>query len=109
MKMKKTIAHLALIGLLWVGVVGLSSCKQEPEATQTQTVQTDSEQTVVVAEETEQTTCPVMGGAIDKDVFVEYQEKKVYFCCDPCKGKFNAAPATYVAKLPQFNQTMQPE
>jgi YHS domain-containing protein len=104
MKTEKLIAHLALIGLLLVGIVSLSGCKQEPEAAQTETAQTDVEQPVVVATETEQTTCPVMGGAIDKDVFVEYEGKKVYFCCEPCKGKFDAAPATYVAKLPQFNQ-----
>ena len=102
MKTEKSIAQLTLIGLLLFGVLVVSSCKQEPEAAQTQTVQTDGEQATVAAKETEQTTCPVMGGAIDKDVFVEYKEKKVYFCCEPCKGKFNDAAETYVAKLPQF-------
>jgi len=109
MKIERLMARLALIGLLLFGVLVVSSCKQEPEATQTQTVQTDGEQAVVAAQETEQTTCPVMGGAIDKEIFVEYKEKKVYFCCEPCKGKFNDAAETYIAKLPQFNQATQPE
>ena len=52
----------------------------------------------------EQTTCPVMGGPINKAIFIEHQGKKVYFCCDPCKDKFKEAPEQYVAKLPQFNQ-----
>jgi YHS domain-containing protein len=52
----------------------------------------------------EQTTCPIMGGAIDKAVFVEYQGKKVYFCCPGCEGKFEAEPEKYVVKLPQFKQ-----
>lgn len=49
-----------------------------------------------------QTVCPIMGGAIDKKVFVEYKSKKVYFCCPGCEDKFEEEPAKYVAKLPQF-------
>lgn len=51
-----------------------------------------------------QTKCPVMDGAINKDIFVEYKGQKVYFCCPPCKEKFNAAPESYLSKLPQFNK-----
>ena len=43
-----------------------------------------------------------MGGAIDKNIFVEYQGKKVYFCCKDCVEKFKADPEKYLAKLPQF-------
>ena len=43
-----------------------------------------------------------MGGAIDKNIFVEYQGKKVYFCCKECVAKFQADPQKYLAKLPQF-------
>ena len=50
----------------------------------------------------EQTTCPVTGEAIDKNVFVEYKGKKVYFCCAMCKPKFEADPNKYISKLPQF-------
>lgn len=51
---------------------------------------------------TEQTTCPVMGGAINKDFFTEYQGKKVYFCCPACKPEFEKNPEKYIDKLPQF-------
>jgi YHS domain-containing protein len=50
----------------------------------------------------EQTLCPVTGGKIDKNVFVEYKGKKVYFCCAACKGPFEKNPEKYMAKLPQF-------
>ena len=50
----------------------------------------------------EQTICPVMGGAIDKNIFVEYQGKKVYFCCTDCKATFEKNPEKYLSKLPQF-------
>lgn len=50
----------------------------------------------------EQTTCPVLGGPIDKNVFTEYKGKKVYFCCTNCKKAFELDPEKYVSKLPQF-------
>ena len=56
-----------------------------------------------VTASTEQTMCPVMdGNKIDKNVFVEYKGKKVYFCCAVCKGEFEKDPEKYIAKLPQF-------
>lgn len=51
----------------------------------------------------EQTLCPVMGNPIDKNVFVEYKGKKVYFCCPGCIETFEKDPEKYVNKLPQFN------
>lgn len=49
-----------------------------------------------------QTTCPVMDGAINKNIFTEYKGKKVYFCCPSCKDVFEKDPEKYVSKLPQF-------
>ena len=63
------------------------------------------EANVQVAAATEQTTCPVMAGnPINKALFVEHEGKKVYFCCKGCEDKFQADPAQYIAKLPQFKE-----
>ncbi len=51
----------------------------------------------------EQTTCPVMDGPINKNLYVKYKGKKVYFCCPGCQEKFKAEPEKYLSKLPQFN------
>ena len=51
-----------------------------------------------------QTLCPVMGNPINKDHFVEYQGKKVYFCCPGCDKEFLKNPEKYLPKLPQFQQ-----
>jgi len=69
--------------------------------------ETMSEETAKAAEDvketaTEQTTCPVMGGEINKDVFVEYKGKKVDFCCPGCEDTFLKDPEKYIEKLPQF-------
>jgi hypothetical protein len=36
-----------------------------------------------------QKTCPVMGGGIDKSVFVDHEGTRVYFCCAACPPEFN--------------------
>ena len=105
-----------LIAVLFAGLLMLNGCKKsEPTPTATSTVAMEGHeghdhaakaeeaenQVVAVAE---QTTCPVMGAAINKALFIEYKGKKVYFCCDGCQDKFKEAPEQYIAKLPQFNQ-----
>lgn len=54
-----------------------------------------SQQTVKKA----QTTCPVMGGKIDKKVYTDYNGKRVYFCCAGCIPQFKKDPGTYLKKL----------
>jgi YHS domain-containing protein len=46
----------------------------------------------------EQTTCPVMGEPINKDIFVEHNGKKVYFCCEQCKAEYLKNPEKYPLK-----------
>ena len=46
-----------------------------------------------------QTTCPVMGGKINKKYYADYQGKRVYFCCPACIGTFKKDPAKYLKKL----------
>lgn len=80
----------------------MSSTADEMATTAKDTAETTTTEVVAAAE---QTTCPVMeGNPINKDLFVEYKGKKVYFCCRGCEEKFLADPEKYVAKLPQFKQ-----
>ena len=46
-----------------------------------------------------QTTCPVMGGAVDKTKFVDYDGKRIYVCCGGCIAKIKKDPAKYVKQL----------
>jgi YHS domain-containing protein len=46
-----------------------------------------------------QTKCPVMGGTINKDIYADYEGKRVYFCCEACISTFKKDPAKYVKKL----------
>lgn len=47
-----------------------------------------------------QTTCPVSGKVFkEKTVSVDYEGRRVYFCCDACPDTFNKEPAKYLEIL----------
>ena len=92
-KTKKLLIVVLLCSLL---VTTLAGCKEKVEPAAT----TETKESVSAV--VEQTTCPVMGGAINKELFTEYKGKKVYFCCSGCKGPFEKNPEKYIDKLPQF-------
>jgi YHS domain-containing protein len=46
-----------------------------------------------------QTVCPVMGGKIDKAVYVDYEGERIYFCCSSCKDEFLKEPEKYMKKI----------
>lgn len=94
-KKSKTMALLATICLLVI--VGCQK-KTEPAAPPA------AEANAIASAESEQTMCPVMEAPIDKNIFTEYQGKKVYFCCGQCKGEFEKDPEKYLSKLPQFKK-----
>jgi YHS domain-containing protein len=115
---------LLLLLVLMIGLVSLNGCKKsEPAASEdhtghehamtevadTETADQKGEALIAklraeVEEVIEQTTCPVMGDKIDKDIFVKYKGRKVYLCCAMCEGKFKADPEKYISKLPQFQK-----
>lgn len=45
------------------------------------------------------TTCPVAGKPAKPNCTTQYEGKTVAFCCGNCKGKFEADPAKYAAKI----------
>lgn len=46
-----------------------------------------------------QTSCPVSGKAINKEVHVDYQGQRIYFCCPACPGEFRKDPEKSFAKF----------
>jgi YHS domain-containing protein len=43
--------------------------------------------------------CPVTGGPINPNIYVDYQGRRVYFCCNACPPVFLKDPAKYLLKL----------
>ncbi len=51
-----------------------------------------------------QTTCPVMGGPINKELYADYKGERVYFCCAACPPEFKKNPEKYIQKLKEMGQ-----
>ncbi|MDF7806177.1 DUF3347 domain-containing protein [Verrucomicrobia bacterium S94] len=47
----------------------------------------------------EQTLCPVMGGAINKEVYADHNGLRVYFCCPGCDTTFKEDPEKYISQM----------
>ena len=109
---RKTYTIAAQVALMIVGAVMLSACSgHEKDHAKTDTPATgdemvehsghaheDEAQPQKVAGQP-QTTCPVMGGAINKALFVDHDGKRIYLCCAGCTGAVKADPAKYIKKL----------
>lgn len=51
-----------------------------------------------------QKTCPVMGGAINKEIFVDHEGRRIYLCCEGCREPFVSDPAMYLKKLEEMGE-----
>ena len=119
-KSKQMIMLAALCSFIIVGLVFINGCKKSEPPTSSTTEMSGndmsnmtmtnhdgmnmSSDTVMEAMPNGQKICPVMGQPVDPNVFVEYEGKKVYFCCEDCKAQFQENPEKYIAELPQFEK-----
>ena len=54
-----------------------------------------------------QTTCPVMGGEINKKLYTDVKGCRIYVCCQGCIAKINEDPDKYIKKLEAEGQSVQ--
>jgi YHS domain-containing protein len=57
------------------------------------------------AKATPQTVCPVMGGNINKDLYIDHQGQRIYFCCPACLELFKKDPGKYLQKMKEQGVT----
>ena len=50
--------------------------------------------------------CPVMGGAVNKKLYVDYEGKRIYVCCKGCIPELKKNAAKYVEKLEKEGVTL---
>jgi YHS domain-containing protein len=46
-----------------------------------------------------QTLCPVMGAPINREIYVDYQGRRIYFCCAACINLFQKNPEKYLEEM----------
>jgi hypothetical protein len=63
---------------------------------------------VVPAEQLKpQSTCPVLGGPVDRSLYVDFQGKRIYVCCAGCIDAVKKDPALYIEKLRKAGQSVE--
>ena len=55
-----------------------------------------------------QTTCPVMGGKVNKTLYADVKGYRVYVCCKACIAAVKAEPEKYLAKVREKGETPEP-
>ena len=53
-----------------------------------------------------QTTCPVMGGTVKTNLYVDAEGKRIYVCCRGCLPEVKKDPAKYIAILEKSGVTL---
>jgi len=92
--------RMLLIAVAVVGLALAAGCRQSEPAHHPAEAKPAAKAPAAAGQpEIAQKICPVMGEAIDPDVHVDYQGRRIYFCCQMCKGTFEKDPAKYVAKV----------
>ncbi len=54
-----------------------------------------------------QTLCPIMGGEVNKDLYVDVEGKRIYVCCLYCIGEVKKNPAKYISELEASGQELE--
>ena len=96
--------HLTIVLLVGVavtvfGVVG--GCKKEtPQPAQ---------EAAAAGTEIAQKLCPVMGNPINPEIYLDYQGRRIYFCCPMCPETFEKDPEKYLKKLDEQMKGIVPQ
>lgn len=96
-----TVSMIAAVGML-AGVVALAEdhkAANEKNEAVNEAVQNEEELKP-------QTTCPVMGGKINKDLYVDADGRRIYVCCKGCIGAVKKNPEKYIEKLEEKGVTL---
>ena len=54
-----------------------------------------------------QTTCPVMGGQVNRDLYVDYKGNRIYVCCKMCLSKVKKDPEKFIKKLESMKEPIE--
>jgi YHS domain-containing protein len=98
MKSRILLTAVVAVAVAW-GVLA-AGCKSEPQAP------TGKAPPIPVAKtEIAQKLCPVTGEAINPNIFVDYDGRRIYFCCDMCPAQFKKEPEKFLKKLDEQMKT----
>jgi YHS domain-containing protein len=99
-RVRRTVIVLGLFSVIVLFVAGCANCPVHRMLFGSGEAKAAPAAAAPAGTDIAQTQCPVLGGKVDPNVYVDYQGRRVYFCCPMCKDTFLKDPAKYLAKLP---------
>jgi YHS domain-containing protein len=93
------IVLLVGVAVMALGVIG--GCKKETPQ--------PAPKAPAAATEIAQKLCPVMGDPINPEIYVDYQGRRIYFCCSMCPETFKKDPEKYLKKLDEQMKEAAPQ
>ena len=82
--MKTLIIAISIIMAIFIGSISFASEAHEGHEAMSSNAQTN---------------CPVMGGAINKDLYVDVEGKRIYVCCAGCIDPIKKDPQKYIMEM----------
>ena len=89
-----------LVALVVAAAMWVTGCGKEADHKDHGHDKTTTESDKTGGDKIAQKTCPVMeGNPINKNLYVDHDGRRVYFCCDMCVDTFKKDPEKYIKKL----------
>ena len=98
MKSRILLAAVVVAAVTW-GVLA-AGCKSEPPAPTGKAPAMSFGKAEIA-----QKLCPVTGELINPNIFVDYDGRRIYFCCDMCPPQFKKDPEKFLKKLDEQMKT----
>ena len=92
--MKKICSMMVILGLAAAVALVAAGCKKESPQPAPKT-----EAAAPAAAPIAQKVCPVTGDPINPNIYVDYQGRRIYFCCPMCPPIFKKDPEKYLKKV----------
>ncbi len=99
------------IGVLVISMslITLTGCGQKgSKGGETEMTQQNVQEETIEAGGSVQQTCPVTGRPIDEDLYVDYNDVRVYVCSEECIEAFNNNPEQYLKRLKELGEVPKP-
>jgi len=93
--MRARILLTAMVVAIVAWGVLAAGCKSEPQPGKPSTAPA----AVMPKTEIAQKLCPVTGDLINRNIFVDYDGRRIYLCCDMCPAQFKKDPEKFLKKL----------
>jgi YHS domain-containing protein len=102
--MRKVLPVFLVLGFVVMGLMIISCAEEEKSPKKVEEVATQDAGSQAPKP---QTTDAFSGNPINRNIYADYQGKRIYFCCANSKRQFESDPERYIAKFRELGVTLE--